>query len=95
MFERPKQDGGVKINMNEIDVSPYLEQWRTRAAQLGLTMEEVDARAEWGIGYFNKILHGVKKPTLPTIVRLCRALELRQEFLPINVARVLEDVESE
>jgi transcriptional regulator with XRE-family HTH domain len=49
---------------------------RARIKQLGLTHLEVDARAGLSEGHTGKVLCGTRMPSLLTIERLCRALDL-------------------
>jgi transcriptional regulator with XRE-family HTH domain len=54
----------------------WIAVFRTRIKELGLTHLEVDARAGLSEGHTGKVLCGTRVPSLLTIERLCRALNL-------------------
>jgi transcriptional regulator with XRE-family HTH domain len=56
--------------------SDWIAMFRARIKQLGLTHLEVDARAGLSEGHTGKVLCGTRVPSLLTIERLCRALDL-------------------
>jgi transcriptional regulator with XRE-family HTH domain len=54
----------------------WIAVFRARIKELGLTHLAVDARAGLSEGHTGKILCGTRMPSLLTIERLCRALDL-------------------
>jgi transcriptional regulator with XRE-family HTH domain len=56
---------------------------RVRIRDLGLTQEKVDDLAGLAAGHTGKILTGRKEPRFTTIARLCRALGLKNLFVPV------------
>lgn len=56
--------------------SDWIAMFRARIKQLGLTHLEVDERAGLSEGHTGKVLCGMRTPSLLTIERLCRALDL-------------------
>jgi transcriptional regulator with XRE-family HTH domain len=54
----------------------WIAVFRARIKELGLTHLEVDARAGLSEGHTGKVLCGTRVPSLLTIERLCRALDL-------------------
>jgi predicted transcriptional regulator len=54
----------------------WIAVFRERIKELGLTHIEVDERAGLSEGHCGKIMCGMRTPSLLTIERLCRALDL-------------------
>jgi len=54
----------------------WIAVFRARIRELGLTHLEVDSRAGLSEGHTGKVMCGTRTPSLLTIERLCRALNL-------------------
>jgi transcriptional regulator with XRE-family HTH domain len=67
-----------RVAMTELirTAADWIAVFRSRIKELGLTHLEVDARAGLSEGHTGKVLCGTRMPSLLTIERLCRALDL-------------------
>jgi transcriptional regulator with XRE-family HTH domain len=77
-------DGGVAM-------SDMLAIFRARKAQLGLSNSQLEEIADLGEGNASKILSGDRDPRAGTLERICRALKLQQNFVPIIPEKVASD----
>jgi hypothetical protein len=57
--------------------------FRARKAELGLTYEDLDHRSRLAQGHCRQILNSKKRPTTPTLERLCVALDLQIVLAPV------------